>query len=363
MKNFIKKFLINILYFFLINCFLFIGHIWALFGVAFNDTGVQYNTVFEAIPTILFGIAPIFIGSIIFVFVFRKKKDFIIYEFLILQLLVILGWGLFYIVNYVPNSKINNYIDSKIHHNNISKQDKINEQILKELDNNYLLIDSISNQEQSVTLYFNKANKKIIVEHIINEEKNYNIIDSVKKESKEKERITKYNSDFYFKFDQHGNLSICNTDECYYTYSNCKINGNSYNYADYLSIYNSNGTKYNPIKIYRTLVKKSISNNENIYFLNNNRMINIELSDIGIKISDKDKQYINNKNYTWVILKNNEIVLQRALTNYELIFEQDLTKKSFYADIGNYECYLKTYSSELGYIKISNSVYWSNNNN
>ena len=28
----------------------------------------------------------------------------------------------------------------------------------------------------------------------------------------------------------------------------------------------------------------------------------------------------------------------------------------------NYECYLKTYSNELGYIKISNSVYWSNNN-
>jgi len=362
MKIFIKNFIINLFYFFIINCFLFIGHIWALFGVAFNDTGVHYNTISEAMPTILFGVAPIVLGSIIFIFVFRKKKNFIIYEFLILQLLVIVGWGLFYIVNYVPNSEVNNYINSKIHHSSINKQKKINEQVLKELDNNYLLIDSISSQEQSITLYFNEEKKKLIVEHSINEEKNYNIINSIKKESQEKEKITKYNSDFYFKFDQYDNLSICDKEECYYTYSNCEIKGNSYNYAKYLSIYNSDGKKYNPIQIYRTLVKNSISNNENIYFLNNDRMINIELSDIGIKISSEDKQYINNQNYTWVILKNEEIILQRSFTNYELVFEQDLTKKSFYADIGDYECYLKTFSNELGYIKISNSVYWSNTN-
>ena len=52
-------------------------------------------------------------------------KNFIIYEFLILQLLVIVGWGLFYIVNYVPNSEVNNYINSKIHHSSINKQKKL----------------------------------------------------------------------------------------------------------------------------------------------------------------------------------------------------------------------------------------------
>lgn len=276
MKSFIKKFFINLVYFFIINCFLFIGHIWALFGVAFNDTSVKYNTITEAIPTILFGIVPITLGSIIFLFVFRKIKDFIIYEFLILQLLVIIGWGLFYVVNYVPNSQVNNYINSKKHNSSIYKQKKINEQVIKELDNNYLLIDSVSSEDQSVSLYFNKKKKKLIVELTISNEKNYNIINSIKKESDEKEIITTNNPNVYLKFDQYGNLSICDKKTCYYTYSNRKIKGNTYNYAEYLSIYNSDGKKYNPIQIYRNLVNKSISNNDNIYFFNNDITINRE---------------------------------------------------------------------------------------
>ena len=108
-------------------------------------------------------------------------------------------------------------------------------------------------------------------------------------------------------------------------------------------------------------MKESVSNNENIYFIDNNRMINIELTYNGIKISDKDKQYVNNETYMWVILKDGKNVTQKILTDYELIFEKDLKEEKFYSDIGNYECYLKTYVNGIGYIKISNSVYWSNN--
>ena len=361
MKKIFKNFFVTILYFCLINFLLFIGHFWAFAGVAFNDIGTQYNTIFEAVPVILLGIIPIIIGSIILIFIFRKKKNLIIYELIILQLLVIIGWVLFYIVNYVPNSKINNYINSKIQYNNINSQNKINEKVLKELNNNYLLIDSISSQDQGVTIYFNQENKKIIVEYSVSGEKNYNIIDSIKQESESKEKISKYNSKFYFKFDQYDNLSICDGVECYYTYSNCKIIGNTYDYSKYLSIYSSDGKKYAPIQIYKTLVKESVSNNENIYFIDNNRMINIELTYNGIKISDKDKQYVNNETYMWVILKDGKNVTQKILTDYELIFEKDLKEEKFYSDIGNYECYLKTYVNGIGYIKISNSVYWSNN--
>lgn len=72
MKEFMKKFFRNIWYFILINTFLFIGHIVALFGVAFNDTGVQYTNTIEALPTILISITPLLLGTIIFIFIFRK---------------------------------------------------------------------------------------------------------------------------------------------------------------------------------------------------------------------------------------------------------------------------------------------------
>ena len=354
MKDFIKTFFINFIYFILFNCIIFLGHVWALFGVAFNDSGVQYNTVLKAIPIILLGIAPILIASLIFIFIFKKKKSFSIYIFLILQSLVILGWILFYVICYVPNSKINKYYESKVHHNKINKQNAINQKVLNELDN-YSLIDSISDKEQSVSLYFNENNKKLIIEHTINNEKNYNIINSFKKESIEKLRITKNDSDYYFKFDENDNLSLCNVSECYYTYSNVNID-NSY---EYLTIYNSNGKRYYPIEIYKTLVKNSVSNNDNVYYLNDDRRINIELYNNIIRISDESKKYVNNKNYTWVILRNDEIFLQRAFNDYELILNKDF----FNDEQNNYECYLKTYNDELGYIKISNSLYWPDLNN
>ena len=119
-----KKFIKNILYFVAINAILFICHIWALFGVAFNDTGVQYNNIGEAMHIILFGTVPLIIGSIILMNIFKKNKDFLIYQFLVLQALVIIGWGMFYIVNYVPNSTLNQYLKEKQYEREISEQKK-----------------------------------------------------------------------------------------------------------------------------------------------------------------------------------------------------------------------------------------------
>ena len=351
MKEFIKKFSKNIWYFILINAFLFIGHIVALFGVAFNDTGVQYANIIEALPTILICITPFLIGTIIFIFIFRKKKDFSIYHFLFLQTIIILGWIIFYIINYVPSPKINN--PSIAQSNSIRKQNKINKEALEELNTDYLLIDSFGNDDKKVTFYFNEDIKKLIIELEINNEKNYETIDMVKKKIQAVEKISKYNSDYYFTFDQYDDLSICNTEECY---ANHLISRNGLDYTKSASIYNSNENKYyNPIKIYKNMVKNSIYNGENIYYLNENKMLNIELIDNGIKVSEDYISYIKNKrDYTWVILKDNEIILQRVFSEYELIFERDLTEKFFYDEIGNYEAYLK-----LGY-KISNSVFWTN---
>lgn len=127
-----KKFIKNILYFIEINAILFICHIWALFGVAFNDTGVQYNNIGEAMNTILFGIVPLIIGTIFQANKFKKKKDFLLYQFLILQILVIVSWGMYYIVNYVSNYAINKYIQSIENEKIIDSQNKKNEEAIKE---------------------------------------------------------------------------------------------------------------------------------------------------------------------------------------------------------------------------------------
>ncbi len=355
MKDFFKKTFSNIIYVCIINCCLFFGFIWALFGVAFNDTGVQYNTIIEALPTILFGIAPIVIGSIICIFVLRKKKDFNVYFCIISQLIIIIGWVLFYIVNYVPNSSVNLYFKQKQHNRSVSYQNKINERVIKELNKDYLLIDSIEEDKKKINLYFNKNTKKLIVEFSINDEKNYNIIDSYKKNSIVKEKIAKYNSNSYLTFDEVGNMSICFEKECYYSSTNCIVSGNSYNYADALSVYSLSGKSYILIDEYKKMVKNSVSNGEGIYYLNDDEFVNIELIDGGIKINgDLD----NKKNYTWVIKRNNEIVLERVAKNNELIFERDLTKKEFYDIPGKYELYLQTYIDDIGYTKISNSVNW-----
>jgi len=92
-----------------------------------------------------------------------------------------MGWVLFYIVNYVPNSSVNLYFEQKQYNKSVSYQNKINERVIKELKKDYLLVDSIEEDNKKIEIYFNKDTKKLIIEFSINDEKNYNIIDSYKK--------------------------------------------------------------------------------------------------------------------------------------------------------------------------------------
>lgn len=364
----LKLISLNIYYFALINVILFVGHFWAFCGVAFNDTGVQYNSITEALPVILFGVAPLLFGSIILTVLF-VKSNFKVHIFWILQTFVIICWILFYIINYVPNSKITLYFNQIQDIKSIKYQDKINEKVLNELEKGYLLIDSIKENDKEIKLYFNKDAKKLIVELNINDEKNYNIIDSYKKNSDNtdiKEKISMYNSNIYFNFDKYGNMSICFDKECYYFENNCVINENNYNYSDGLSVYHSNGNTYKIIDEYKKMIENSIINADGIYYLNDVKLLNIKLIEGGVKIFDGS---IDNKNYYWIIKRNNEFVFKIKAKTNELIFARDLTEEEIYNTIGNYEIYLETWfdslsydssqTNYLGYTKISNSVFFA----
>ena len=96
-----KKVLLNIWYWLKINLYIGIGHIWALIGIAFNDTGEHYDTVFKAIPYLNNGLSFLIVLSIIAGVLNRKNEKFSLIQYIIMQGIMVLAWVMFYISNLV----------------------------------------------------------------------------------------------------------------------------------------------------------------------------------------------------------------------------------------------------------------------
>lgn len=96
-----KSFLKNLWYIIEINIILAIPHFFTLIAIAFNDTGEHYDTIIDAIPYIWNGLLVLNVTSIIMGFVYRKKQDFNVIQYIISQLLIIFLWVLFYVSNLV----------------------------------------------------------------------------------------------------------------------------------------------------------------------------------------------------------------------------------------------------------------------
>lgn len=96
-----KKILLNILYWLQINFFLIPFHFLTLLGLAFNDSSEHYDTIIESLPYLRNGLSLIIFPSIGIAFLFRKKENFNMWQYLILQTALIILWGLYYINNLV----------------------------------------------------------------------------------------------------------------------------------------------------------------------------------------------------------------------------------------------------------------------
>ena len=88
----------------IIICFfdVIICHIFALIGLAFNDSGVHYDNFFDAIPYMRNGLLLLIITSILMGIYYHKKKvnhNSIVYA--ILQSIVIILWIAYYVDNLV----------------------------------------------------------------------------------------------------------------------------------------------------------------------------------------------------------------------------------------------------------------------
>lgn len=96
-----KIFFTNLYYWIQINLILLLLHAWAFIPVAFNDIDIKFNNFIELIPYMLKGLFPLLIGSYILHLLFKKKKNFNINIYIILQLITIILWILFYYNNLV----------------------------------------------------------------------------------------------------------------------------------------------------------------------------------------------------------------------------------------------------------------------
>ena len=361
MKDFVKKIFVTLGYICLTNCFLFIGHIWALFGVAFNDTGVQYNSVIEALPTILFGIAPITIGTIIFLFVFKRKKDFNIPIYLIIQAIIVILWVMYYVYNYIPNSFLKTTLINIETQNKIDDQTTINNQAISELSNNeYTEIENITTEKQNIIIYINKNNSTIVLKYINNNTTNYGIstIEQINLNLiNSRIKYSKINSNYTTIMDYDNNLYIClNPDEC------SKIK------REDLELYDNERVSLG--YVYYKMLNESVITNENKYIPNDIKYLQIEKNDNLITITEESLKNItidyNERffDYGWVIKRNGEQILSRAIRPDKLYLNFDEIDEKYFSENGNYEIYLNIYFStdlyDSGYIKASNSVFWTN---
>lgn len=98
-----KRIVRTIGYFFIINMLLFMFHVFAFVGYAFNDSSVFYDDVILLLPMLFKIFCPMIIGSIFLIYIFSKKIDVNKFLLYILQFILICMWILLYINSYVPN--------------------------------------------------------------------------------------------------------------------------------------------------------------------------------------------------------------------------------------------------------------------
>lgn len=96
-----KKFFSNVYNWMEVNVIIFLTHLFALFAIAFNDTSEHYDTVVEAIPYMAKGLGLLMIASIIAGIVIRKRENFSMVQYIIMQGITIGFWMLIYISSLV----------------------------------------------------------------------------------------------------------------------------------------------------------------------------------------------------------------------------------------------------------------------
>ena len=99
-----KKFFVNLGYIIEINVIMALCHAFTFIPIAFNDTGICLNNIFEAIPFVLKGNLLLILVSICMGYYYKKnpnKEGFEIKLYGIMQTIIVMLWVIWYFSNLV----------------------------------------------------------------------------------------------------------------------------------------------------------------------------------------------------------------------------------------------------------------------
>lgn len=380
----IKILLKNIGYIIVINAILFIAYIWALFGVAFNDTGTTYTTILDALPMIIFGVSPLFIGSIICGIISYKKYKINLIFYGIIQSIIITMTVIFYICNYVPSSWISIEIKELNKNNAMNSQLNYEEKIKEKFENNiYTKIDNIytTSPQEQMNIYVNKDNTNLMFEYSKGNTKYYIDYDSItEQECKNIINLSKSTDsnantfNTYYKANQSNNFKIIVFQNfifieynkiIYLVHSDYTINNNKImiNTMKKSLIVENNEIYFG--KLYSMYILQNIELEKMTYFMKSSDYIEIQKNDNVVEIA-KDYLDIFNKNkeddysnYSWKIISNGEEMLSKGIKGSETTLKLDnktLDEKAYNIK-GNYNIYLVGYVNGK-YVRVSNIITW-----
>ena len=99
-----KKFFINLWYTIEINVMMALCHMFSFIPIAFNDTSISFNNIFEALPYTFRGNFLLIFVSICLGYYYKKnpeKEEFDVKTYGIMQGVIILLWVMYYFSNLI----------------------------------------------------------------------------------------------------------------------------------------------------------------------------------------------------------------------------------------------------------------------
>lgn len=359
-----KKSICTILLVVAVNIILFLGHMIAIFGLGFNDSGDVCPSVFHLLPNLLFCIGPLVVGSVVLIRLFAKKYDFYEPVLYVVQGLLVVWYIVVYIYSYVPPSAIRTVADSVAESGAEREQRKTDEEAREYLSDKHVgVYDEIESGGERITIYICYDSDKVIFRYCADngERMCYCVADENYIEGKEPYSVVKYR-----KLDT-GNTVIKGVDGRIYL----SVGENRYLCLEerdllvYCEEYKAVGA------LYFELLNQDVLENNYRYLPND--IIALEIKENGMVCTITEESlrrlpimYANEYfSYGWTILRNGQQVLSRAIPVGEYTLNLKELPEEYWNQAGTYELYLHTYfqsnlygAEHSGYIKASNSVIW-----
>lgn len=347
-----------------LNLLLFFAHMFAIFGLAFNDSGCVFPSVLHLFPNMVVCIAPLAVGSVIFIRLFAKKLDFFKPVAYVVQGLLVLFYSIAYIHSYVPTSMIRTVADSIEESRAEKKQKERDEAARKYLsDKTVGVYDDIENGEERITIYICYDSEKVVFQYIDESEGKscYCVADANYIEGTEPGCIVKYK-----KLDT-GNSVIRGTNGLIYL----EVEKNRYLCLEEWGLNVYCEEHKNVGCLYFELLNRDVIENNYRYLPNDVIALEIRKSGMSCFITEESIRDLpvlvegDRFAYGWTILRNGQEVLSRAIPVGEYSLNLEELPEKYWNQEGRYEIYLNTYFNSntygaeyRGYIKASNSVFW-----